>query len=499
MGVWYGDGTKNLDNAGPSITTMDSCIVEACEDVASSFGLRVNRVVDKRGNKASRYDIIGKSGKPNPLTKALRNITSGVTGISPSIKYGSPEVRLAFLAGIIDTDGYLIHNSYDIVQKRKEYAEDIMFIARSLGFAGYLSSCFKSSQNGTTGEYYRVFISGDTDRIPVRLSHKKASPRKQKKNVRRNGFTVESLGFGDYAGFTITGDGRFLLGDFTVTHNTTALITTTKVALLANKKVLYISAELSLDQILKRFDSAMTGVPILEVKHRAEEVRDALRNTDRYKRALSNLVVHEVPMGTTTVRDLEAVLNHYINKRNWHPDLVVVDYADNLAPLKSNNLAPRLEIYSIYRDLRALGQKYKFAVWTASQLNDAGTAASEEEGGRLSTRHVNEARGKAHLADLIIGIGRTVQEHQQGLARLQLVKNRLGGYEGQVVSINTNYACSLLWTSSSPVSSSISLTNVVPDNYLQEDALPISDVVSSGPSPILSPTDFIDSITAKFS
>lgn len=31
---------------------------------------------------------------------------------------------------------------------------------------------------------------------------------------------VESLGLGDYYGFEITGNGRFLLGDFTVTHNT---------------------------------------------------------------------------------------------------------------------------------------------------------------------------------------------------------------------------------------------------------------------------------------
>ena len=233
---------------------------------------------------------------------------------------------------------------------------------------------------------------------------------------------------------------------------TTALITTTKIAVLANKKVLYVSAELAIDQILKRFDSAMTGIPILDIKSRATNVREILRTTPRYTTALSNLVVQEVPMGVAKVSDIESVVKYYINKKGWKPDLLVVDYADNLAPSKSNPNATRLEIYSIYRELRALGQKYKFAVWTASQLNDAGTAASEEDNGRLSTRHVNEARGKAHLADLIIGIGRSPQEHQQSLARLQLVKNRLGGNEGTMVHIATNYACSLLWTSSSPIS-----------------------------------------------
>lgn len=36
-------------------------------------------------------------------------------------------------------------------------------------------------------------------------------------------FTLKKNGEGDYFGFTLNGDGRFLLGDFTVTHNTTTL------------------------------------------------------------------------------------------------------------------------------------------------------------------------------------------------------------------------------------------------------------------------------------
>jgi hypothetical protein len=35
------------------------------------------------------------------------------------------------------------------------------------------------------------------------------------------GFSATSVGEGDYYGFTLDGDGRFLLGDFTVTHNST--------------------------------------------------------------------------------------------------------------------------------------------------------------------------------------------------------------------------------------------------------------------------------------
>jgi len=264
---------------------------------------------------------------------------------------------------------------------------------------------------------------------------------------------------------------------------TTALITTTKIAILANKKTLYISAELSSDQILKRFDSAMTGIPIRDINDKADDVRNALRNSSRYQAALNNLVVHEVPMGMSTVRDVENVVKYYVSKKDWHPDLLVVDYADNLAPAKSFVNAPRLEIFSIYRDLRALGQKYNFAVWTASQLNDQGTQASEEDDGILSVRHVNEARGKAHLADLIIGIGRSKNEQQTGMARLQMVKNRFGGNEGTVVPIITNYPCSILWTFDNGRTTASTSTS--------------SNLAQLGPTPSPEDTDVIEPVISN--
>ena len=69
-------------------------------------------------------------------------------------------------------------------------------------------------------------VSGDASQLPlIRL---KATPRAQIKNVLRTGWTAEPIGNGQYFGFTLDGDGRFLLGDFTVTHNTSTLIALVK-------------------------------------------------------------------------------------------------------------------------------------------------------------------------------------------------------------------------------------------------------------------------------
>ncbi len=110
----------------------------------------------------------------------------------------------------------------DIIQKSETLAWDIAFLARSLGLAAYVTPCEKScTHNGTKrcGRYFRVSISGDTNLVPVRLARKKCQPRGQRKNVLNVGITVTPVGIDDYYGFQVDGDGLFLLGDFTVTHN----------------------------------------------------------------------------------------------------------------------------------------------------------------------------------------------------------------------------------------------------------------------------------------
>lgn len=59
-------------------------------------------------------------------------------------------------------------------------------------------------------------------------------------------FMVESIGMGDYYGFMIDGNGRFLLGDFTVTHNTAIAI---KIAIdLGGKTLVVVNKECLMDQ-----------------------------------------------------------------------------------------------------------------------------------------------------------------------------------------------------------------------------------------------------------
>jgi len=147
--------------------------------------------------------------------------------IPDDYKINDRKTRLELLAGIIDTDGSYCQKSkgYDVIQKNKVLADDILFVARSLGFSANMKECEKSCMymnEKRTGTYHRIHISGDNlSAIPVKCPRKMAiSERVINKDSMVMGITIEPRGWGKYYGFELDNNHKYLLGDFTVTHNT---------------------------------------------------------------------------------------------------------------------------------------------------------------------------------------------------------------------------------------------------------------------------------------
>lgn len=217
LGAWLGDGDSNR----PSITNIDDEVIDYIHEYADVLEMKVS-VYSGRNDSAPSYMISnGYSRNKNPITFALESMNLINNKHIPHIyKSNSSDIRFKLLAGLMDTDGSLTHNCYDYVSKSKALADDVVFLSRSLGLSANVRPCQKvCKNNGKEGTYYRVTISGDTNRIPVKIERKKATCREQKKNVLNTHITVVPKGKGEYFGFTLDGDGLFLLEDFTVTHN----------------------------------------------------------------------------------------------------------------------------------------------------------------------------------------------------------------------------------------------------------------------------------------
>lgn len=227
LGVWFGDGSKSLDDgrlARVAITKPDQEILAVCEEVALKFGLSVKRY---NATGCPTWTLTSSNAvHSNGLLVAMRGLLGTELNVPSHYACAPRAVRLQFLAGFLDTDGELTHGCFTLTQKREDYARAVWWIARSLGFAATFRSrlgrCRLSDGSLFEGTYWRVTISGDTHLIPTRIPRKQAAPRQQIKNATRTGFSVVPIGEDDYFGFVLDGDGRFLLGDFTVTHNTLA-------------------------------------------------------------------------------------------------------------------------------------------------------------------------------------------------------------------------------------------------------------------------------------
>ena len=223
LGLLLGDGS--LTQFTTTICNPDPEIIAYCESQARQWGLALRQT--NGPDRAPNFTFSqGHANVENPLTAALRKL--GVFGLDSHQKFipdtyktASTQHRRELLAGLLDTDGHYANGHYDYVSASGELANDVAFLARSLGLAAYVSPS-KKSIPGTnfTGWYGRVSISGDLYQLPLRVPRKQAAPRQQKKDVLRTGFDVRSVGDDYYYGFALSGDGRFLLGDFTVTHNT---------------------------------------------------------------------------------------------------------------------------------------------------------------------------------------------------------------------------------------------------------------------------------------
>ena len=139
--------------------------------------------------------------------------------------FNNKETRLKILAGFIDTDGYVGDDGrIEIVQsiEHKNLIDSIQIIAKSLGFYCYISNKTPNYSYKGYKKYskaIRLSISGNgIHEIPTILLRKQLN-HIFSRNALHNKFKVVNKGIGPYVGFMTDKTHRFLLEDFTVTHN----------------------------------------------------------------------------------------------------------------------------------------------------------------------------------------------------------------------------------------------------------------------------------------
>jgi replicative DNA helicase len=197
-------------------------------------------------------------------------------------------------------------------------------------------------------------------------------------------------------------------------------------ALKEGKTVVYYTLELADTVVGGRFDSAITGVALGDLLTNKEIVRGAVQDIE------GTLIIKEYPTKSASTQTLK---NHIekLKKRGRTPDMILVDYADLLRPVKSQG-EKRHELENIYEELRGMAQIYDCPLWTASQTNRSGLNAEV-----ITMESISEAFNKCFVADFIFSLSRTIQDKQANKGRVYIAKNR-NGPDGLVFPIFADWS-----------------------------------------------------------
>lgn len=457
LGAWLGDGHSR----GAVLTTMDLELENAWSTWSLSIGDRM-RVWTKEENRASIYasssQETGRAGEGFKALKALGLVKN--KHIPQDYLTSSRDQRLELLAGLLDTDGHYSFfedettssPSFDFIQKNEELANQVAFLARSLGFKVSVSECQKHDQNGTVGTYFRLTILGKLSQIPTKLPRKRAVDGKKDPSV--SGFRIESIGEGDYYGFELDGDHLYLLSDFTVTHNTTCLLTVSSANLRRGKKVLAIFHEGSPEELQVKWLCAVAGKNMAwwkdwcyvlskpDLSETEVQVFDFIKKNQRI--IDENLTFLPMIRQGLAVEEVMSVIRRkqeeMLSATGKGYDLLVDDYPALLTSeeARGGKMEVRHRDSMVYSSFTRIGEELGFHVLTSAQTNREGARVNSGEKGKerrlLTMTDIAESFGVMQNTATVITINRDGKAEQKGRVVFHCAKSRTGDKGWSIVA-----------------------------------------------------------------
>jgi len=241
LGLWLGDGTHTQPIIASNDTEIRDNINEWCKDNDAElvkdgkFKYRIRRKGFSFGRETVDGDVSEENqevvDKTNPFTNLLKKYNLiGNKHIPYEFMVNSRENRLKLIAGIIDTDGHVPQDQCGkrvvIIQSNEELSKQIILLSKSLGFV--VNYKVRERKNvsifgGFPKDYknqYIINISGENlGEIPTILPRKKCIGTVSNKDYLRTNIEVVHVGKGNYYGWSVNENKRFLLDDFTVVRN----------------------------------------------------------------------------------------------------------------------------------------------------------------------------------------------------------------------------------------------------------------------------------------
>jgi archaellum biogenesis ATPase FlaH len=196
-----------------------------------------------------------------------------------------------------------------------------------------------------------------------------------------------------------------------------ALLHMVRMSLFQGKKVLYlIAGEMTREDIEDRLDQANAALTNNELVEKSELLEKRINYIFSFG---GDLYIHVLPSNCREVPQLRDLAVTIENTKGFKPDVVVLDYLDNLKPTDNDASNIHLAEDEIAKRLKDWALDDALYMITATQ----GTKGAHES--TVTTlAQVGGSVGKGEQADLLMTLNRTPDETQKNLLRCFWAKGR---------------------------------------------------------------------------
>jgi replicative DNA helicase len=186
--------------------------------------------------------------------------------------------------------------------------------------------------------------------------------------------------------------------------------------------VLYITLEMSKNEIVKRIDANLMNVPINELKQmtKAEYMKKASVLKANVK---GKLKVREFPTASSSTLQIRGLLDEMKMKKGFVPQLIFVDYLNLLNSARYTRGGAGMYEYvkSVAEELRGIAMEYNTRIVSATQVNREGFKSSDPD-----MTNTSESFGLPATADFMLALVSNEQLKAMGQILAIQLKNRFG-------------------------------------------------------------------------
>ena len=192
-------------------------------------------------------------------------------------------------------------------------------------------------------------------------------------------------------------------------------------ALMQSKNVLYITMEMAEERIAERIDANLLNMTMDELGSCDKDIYET-RIGKLIKKSSGKLIVKEYPTAAGHAGHFKALMEELKTKRNFVPDLIVVDYLNICASSRlkhGTGVNSYTYVKSIAEELRGLAQEYNVPLLTATQTTRGGYDNTD-----VDLTDTSESFGLPATADLMFALISTEELENLNQIMVKQLKNR---------------------------------------------------------------------------